>query len=144
MCNSKFGFTGQECNQMCSFGVAILAINISLTVLFFGLFAVSGYLAVGLLGRHRLHRLINPVFLTLFCTSLGSILFVAFHIVNILAVNCFPSTFQSTDDGDGNKTEHLNQGLDYAGTVTDALGYCISICSVVLLPLTWVSLILAQ
>jgi len=58
-------------------------------------------------------------------------------ILNSLSIVGFASLYQAIND-----SKRVPQLLDNANVATSSIGYCLSICSIVLLPLTWLDLAL--
>ena len=141
MCNTKFGYTGGNCTDWCGQAVGVLSINVVAMIMALILALASGYFICKILQIHRFNRLMSPVFVTLLFIVIGSTLLVAALIVQCTVVLGFPHLYQLSYDPNvsGRVIRRPSQSLDNASYVLIAVANCISLCSVVILPLTWVS-----
>ena len=80
---------------------------------------------------------VNPMTIALLFCTVGGLFILVGSIASALATIGFPSVFVVIHDQDSQKRSP--QALDNAATITTSLGYCLSVCTVVVLPLTWVS-----
>jgi len=139
MCNTKFGFTGYYCNEWCGQAVGILVINVLASFLGWCLAITSLYLLIRLSKRKPASKChYNPVAVTLIFTFIGSLCFCVAAILAMFVSLGFPS-YYGVVTIDNRPVKRVPQALEYANSVMFALAYCITVCSFVILPLTWVS-----
>jgi len=143
VCNTQFGLHGYDCDEWCEHAVAILVINLFVSVIALSILLRSLYLLFSLIKRKRFKRAsehcLNPVVITLMFTSIGPACLIAAAIVAMNLALRFGQTFvlAATDGGSSiRKTPPI--GMDFANSFMFGLGYCLTVCSFVVLPLTWV------
>ena len=142
MCNTWFGFTGGDCTRFCSQGQAILGVYITTIVLGF----IAGIWGAHLLRRyiqaHQKRGLINSisplVVLNLFLASLGAFSLSIGTIITAVLTSGFPITYVLVPAPYGGANKRIEQTSDVVSFVFIGVGYCLSVCAPLLLPLTWV------
>jgi len=168
MCNTKFGLSGINCDEFCDHAIAVIILTVIESLLGLILFVVSTFLAVRLFLRVRHRRARsrsvsvattatpattrrkgriaafcekwNPVALTLFFTTLGSLCFAVSPSLSAVVGVGFPRVFTVTvDPATGRQLRRSPQELEYANTVFFAISYNVTLCAFLLLPLAWVS-----
>jgi len=137
MCNTMYGFTGLQCDQWCDQAIAFLVIDIIESCCAFALFLGSVYLLIRII-RHKPNRKVNPLVLTLMCTGIGMLSYLVATITSIVVTLGFPRLYIVSVDATSREIKRIPQSMEYANFILFALGYCISVCCFVILPLTWV------
>jgi hypothetical protein len=141
ICNGLLGFQGAECNELGPQGQAILAIYLisAIAGMIFGLWGLSliAMYTKALLSRKE-SRKVNPSYLALCFASVGLLLLSAGCIVGMVTNTGFPSSHILIANPSGGYSRRISPSLDSATFLLLGLGYIFSICSMTLLPLTWV------
>jgi hypothetical protein len=140
------GMTGAFCNEWCIQATAIFTLNLVTDILALLLFIVSTVLLFGIMRRGFCHRgqtsKFNSVSTALLFTSAGSVGFIITSVLASITNVGFPSIYTTIqDERTGLWIRRAPQSLQDANLAFFALSDCILICSTVVLPLTWVSLI---
>jgi len=138
MCNTKNGLTGLDCDEWCGEAVAVLVINLLASIIAAIATCLSIYLLASIM-RHKLNRRITPVVITLMFTGIGSICFLIGAILSAMSALGFPSLYIVVEI-QGRLLRRMPQAFDYAVFVLFTLAFCISLCSIVILPLTWIDI----
>jgi len=141
MCNTKFGLTGANCDEWCAQAIAVLIINILGATAGLCMLIISLYLLFRFTRRKGLRSCAcKPVGATLFLTTFGTVWFVIAPIIGIVVHLEFPKTSTMVQLGnDPRLLRRPSQELEYANNIAFGLAYCFTVCSFVILPLTWVS-----
>jgi 4-amino-4-deoxy-L-arabinose transferase-like glycosyltransferase len=140
MCNTKFGLTGDSCNEYCSHGISIIIINCIVALIASLLLIISSFL-LRRFRKHRKEQRMDSVSLTLTFVILATFFQILSSIVNLLVVTGFPSLFVVNEEA-GRYIRRSSQSLEYVNNTLFALTSCFAVGAIVVLPLTWVRLII--
>ena len=140
MCNTDYGLLGSDCHQWCQQAVGILLVNVTTGIFGVVMAIISIYLLTGIIRRKK-HRNINPVLVTLVFSSVAFVFYVVASILSMLSTLAFPYLYTIILTSGGRLIKRTPQQLQSATMVLFAIANCFSICSVVMLPLTWVSIL---
>ena len=141
MCNTKVGLGGVDCQEVCAQGQMILSITILGGVVAFTLAGVCAYVCCQYQMKLKRKRGISLKILT--CLILTGIGFFCFGLESIVAL-CntvgFGSFSTVTKASNGALVRRSPQGLDVTSFVLYGCAACFGTCSLLVLPLAWVSL----
>ena len=140
MCNTKFGFQGYECNRWSSESVAILIIGILVGIAGLVLFLFSCVILGKILAIKRSKTAVNPVSITLLFSALGNLCFLGAALSMIITALAFPMIYDEvTENSSSDRViKRSPQTVENAVAIFVALAFCLSMCAVIVLPLTWV------
>jgi hypothetical protein len=138
MCLTKFGLTGLNCNQWCAHAYALFFINLVGCFVGLVLAIIAAYFLVAML-RQPHSRSLTPVTLTLVFAFVGSLCFVIGPMLAMCTGIGFPAFYALyLDPSTGHTLKRSTQQLESATSTVFALAYCLSTCTIVVLPLTWI------
>jgi hypothetical protein len=150
MCNTWFGFQGALCNQLAPQGNAVISVKIigvvlGLLLAIWGAFLLAAYLRAFCDERTKDKKRLNPIIVTLLLASLGAVFISTASILGAVNMAGFPLTYVLIPDPSGTGyMKRIPQPRDDAAYILLGIGYCLAVCSMVLLPFIWVSLSLGN
>jgi hypothetical protein len=133
------GLSGDSCNELCSYGqwtiaTAIIDLILGIFLFCFAMVRMHSTISTRKNGTHRPW----PLLCTLTFSGGGSVLFAAQSIASICSVIGFPALAVVSVQADGRQIRRIPPSADLASFLLYGIAGCIGVCSLFVLPLTWV------
>jgi hypothetical protein len=143
MCNTQYGLDGPDCRDICPNGQALLILNITNMILGFAgsLFCFYFLIKLRLRDRGKYHQgtqASTPISLILILAGMGMLLFTIYLLLATFNTIGFRDFAVNVTVG-GRQLRRSSQTLTNAAFFIYGLASCTGICSIFILPLTWVS-----
>ena len=138
MCNTQAGLAGANCNDICSQGQMLLAMNIIVTVFGLSIAAVCIYLGYHQF-KYNSEPVSYPILFTMICTGVGSLCFGIEGIIAAANTVGFRTFSVVTELSTGQRIRRSPEALDETTFLMFGIAACFGTCSLFVLPLSWVS-----
>jgi ABC-type glycerol-3-phosphate transport system permease component len=137
MCPTKLGLSGEGCREWCATGYVIFVFCLVTLTSTLVVCAVSSFVLYKKLKVEK-RGIFSPDTLTLQFSSAGLLCFLVVTVLELCRTIGFPYFFVIGQSDTGRKIRRISQQVEFAASATYGLAFCLSKCTLIVLPLTWI------